>query len=261
MLELINCPNCGAPPPADLKSGLTVCLYCNSSIRVQAEDEQTSVVVEFALDEKELAEVKRLLMAGQRSAAVEHYRTFTGADEEDAAEIVDGIASQLTAYTARGQQLTGLGWILVAAWLVLLVSGIVAGLAGQIHPILALVMIGFAGINLNYFIPSIRTTLQFARAPIAPAVTLKMAPIGVLPLRKESIHTFRAWLEVQPKDEPPFRAELVLPARVMANLSRATPGTEIYVKYLKDPIRLIFHKRKSTPQATSEEGKPDEPSA
>lgn len=260
MLESINCPNCGAPLPADLKPGLTVCLYCNSSIRVQAEDEQTSVVVESALDEKELAEVKRLLLAGQRSAAVEHYRTFSGTKEEDAAEIVDGIASQITAYTARGQQLTGLGWLLVAAWSVLLVGGVTAGLAGQIHPILALVMIGFAGINLNYFIPSIRTTLQFARAPIAPAVTLKLAPIGVMAMRKENIHTFRAWLEVQPKDEPPFRAEMIIPVRE-ANLSRAMPGTEIYVKYLKDPIRLIFHKRKSSPPEPSNEGTPNEHSA
>ncbi len=260
MLESIDCPNCGAPLPADLKSGVTACLYCNSSIRVTLDDEQTNVTVEKTLDEKELAEVKRLLLAGQRSAAVEHYRQSTGADEEEAAEIVDGIASQLTAYTARGQQLTGLGWVLVAAWSILLVGAVVFGITGNIHPLLALVMIAFGGINLNYFIPSIRTTLQFARAPIASAVTLKLAPIGVMPLRKENIHTFRAWLEVQPKDEPPFRAEMIIPVRE-ANLSRAVPGTEIYVKYLKDPVRLIFHQRKNTPKQTLEESTPDEPAA
>lgn len=252
MIESINCPKCSAPLPSDLKTGVAVCLYCNSSIRVQMDGTETTATLETSLDEKELAEVKRLLMTGSRSDAVERYKAFTGVADAEAAETVAGIARQLVYNTVRNQQLNIFGWLLVAAWLVLLVAAVIAGLSGQLSAILALVVIAFAAFNLYFFIPSIRTSLEFANAPSAPATTLMLAPIGVMPARNERIHTFRVLLEVQPENEAPFRAEMILPVRE-ANLSRAVPGAVIHVKYLRNPVRLIFHKqKKSTPKEPSE---------
>lgn len=242
MLQSLDCPKCGAPLPPNLKSGVVVCLYCNSSLRAEIDESETRITVENELDEQELAEVKRLIREGKREYAMERYRAFSGASEEDSEQAVNNIARQLTYTAVSQQQLSPFGKLLVVAWAALLVGGAYFGLVGKINAIFALILVGFSAFNLYFFLASIRTTLQFARAPIARAVTLKLAPIGVLKTAGREVHTFRAWLEVQPQGEEPFKAEMTLPVR-QENLARAMPGVVIQVKYLKDPLRLIYHGR------------------
>jgi hypothetical protein len=94
---------------------------------------------------------------------------------------------------------------------------------------------------LFFYGPAVITTLRFLGAPVAPATTLKLAPVGTTRIGGQKVHTLIALLEVRPAQGQPFQAEMLVPVRDQ-NLARARAGEILRVKYLPgDPPRLIYH--------------------
>jgi hypothetical protein len=177
MADALNCPNCGAPLRPSLHSPLALCLYCGSSVRLQA-DESSSPVVDATLDENELARLKQLLLDGGREEAVRLYVQMSGADETAARMAVSGLGRQISLDIIRSQNLTPYGAWMVTLWSLLLLASLAAAALQRLHLLVALALAAYAGFNMALFLPALRTSLRYLRAPVAPAVTLKLSPVA-----------------------------------------------------------------------------------
>jgi uncharacterized Zn finger protein (UPF0148 family) len=245
MIASLHCPNCGAPLNPGPNDGLVICLYCNTAIRIQTAVSQPQVTAEASLDPDMMTQIKQQLLAGRQDQALRLYQQQTGADPQEAASAVSNLGRQISIDIVRGQTLRPFGMVFVVVVALLLVVSVAAGLQGRLHPVLAIGLAGFAALNLFFFAPGIRATIEFLGAKTAPATIVKLAPVGVATMRGRPIHTFKFLLEVQPEDGQAFHAELLVPVR-SESLLQAQPGALIWVKYLpQNPARLIFYKSAS----------------
>lgn len=246
-LETLNCPKCGAPLHPEAGQTLTLCLYCNSAVRMAAAPAAAgtaaSPTVEQELPAEDLEAVKKLMLAGRRAEALAAYRQMTGADEAAAAAVVENLGRQLTAATLYRQLLRPVGFVIVAALAAGLVLVAAGWLIGWLNAWLALGLAALLLWQLVFFFPPLVRTMRYWGASLAEAVTLKLAPIGVFKKSGEDIFAFRVWLEVRPAEGAPFRAEIQLPVRE-SNLERAREGARLRVKYFPgDPDSVIFFER------------------
>jgi hypothetical protein len=244
MIDSLHCPNCGAPIHPGPNQGLLICLYCNTSIRIQTQHDQPQATAEASLDADMMAQVKQLLLAGRQEEALRLYQQ-TGANPQEAQEAIGNLGKEISIDIVRRQTLRPFGVLVVVLMALILAVSVVAGLLGRMHPVLAIVLAGFAALNLFFFAPGIRATIEFLGGTIAPATIVKLAPVGAATMRGQTVHTFKFLLEVQPANGQPFQSELLVPVRD-ASLAKAQPGTVIQVKYLpRDPTRLIFYQSSS----------------
>ena len=241
MIESLHCPNCGAPIHPGPNQGLLICLYCNAAIRIPPETSQPQVEAGASLGDDQMAQIKQLLLDGRHDEAIRLYQQQTGADPQDTKEAIGNLGKQISIDVVRHQTLQPFGILVVVIMMLMLVVSIAAGLLGRMHPALVIALAGFAALNLFFFAPGIRATLEFLGAKVAPATIVKLAPVGEATMRGQTVHSFKFLLEVQPEDGQPFRSELLVPVRG-ASLAKVQPGAVILVKYLPhDPTRLIFY--------------------
>ena len=238
-IQSLNCPNCGAPLHIEAGQALAICVYCDSNIRISySQDAPAQASKESTLAPEAISRIKQLLRSGKRGEAVQLYQTETHASPPEAEKAIQVFAQQIVFGVMQEQQLSPLGVVLSLLFITLLVGSAIAGLTGAIHPVLALVLVGASVFLLWPFPRSIRTTLEFLRARSAPAVVLKVVPMG----EARGVHTFRVLLEVRSPDGGAFQTEINLPVREK-NLSKLHTDTVIQVKYLPgDTRRVIFDK-------------------
>lgn len=238
----LHCPNCGAPLHPGPNHTLTICIYCNSSVRIQPEEGRPQANVETALASEDMTRIKELLLAGRAAEAQQLYREKTSTSPDEAQQAVTNLRQQISFSIIRNQTLTTYGITLAALFTLLLMVSILAGLSGRLAGWLAFLLAGAAALQLWFFLPGLRTTLEFLPGKTARARILKTATIGSVKLRNQQVNTLKLLVEVQPENEPVFEAELLSAAR-QASLYKAQPGREIEVKYLpQNPSRLIFRK-------------------
>ncbi|MCI0579486.1 MAG: hypothetical protein L0332_29785 [Chloroflexi bacterium] len=241
-IESLNCPSCGAPLQIEANQSLTICLYCNATIRVThpAGGTPTQLAAEQTLSQDVAGRLKQLLLAGRSAEAVELYRTETGATAEEAGRAVQSLGQQLSAGIIRQQPLNAFGLLLVLLVLALLAGGLAAGVSRLISPVLAIIPAFFGLLLLLFFGRALGTTLAYWGAKSAPASIVKMAPIGELGTSMGKIYTFRMLLEVRPDGRDPFLTEINLPVR-QSSLEKLTPTTVLRVKYRPDdPGRVVY---------------------
>jgi hypothetical protein len=209
-IEILACPNCGAPLRPTNDQTLVICLYCGSSSRLnQPLDSPLQVSKEAELTEEELDEVRKLLAAGKREQAVQRYREATPVSGPEAEQAINGLSKQLAAQTILRQQLGPLGYVLILFFAVLFIVSIWAILSRAIPTWLGILLVILSASQLYPFLGAIRTELRLRHAKEAPAVILKYLQTGQF----RQAYTFRAWVEVRPADEAPFQAEMDLVVR------------------------------------------------
>jgi uncharacterized Zn finger protein (UPF0148 family) len=239
LLATLNCPNCGAPLQLEEGRARTVCLYCNSTVRIQPDDPQAAIV-ENTLVEADMQALKRLLLESRREEAVQLYLETTGAGDEAAREAIRGLECQVSVDVMRNQQLTSKGIWYVLLYGVVFLASILAGLAGQIHPLVALALAGFTAWQFWVLFPSIRLSLRFRKGIRAPATIQKAAPVGEIKARAGRVYAMKLLVEVRPVEGTPYQAELLLPVRE-TSLGQIKPGVQFHVKYLPgDPQQIVF---------------------
>jgi hypothetical protein len=241
MLQSLNCPNCGAPLKASAGQTRAVCLYCNSTLRLEPEVQPSTAEIDSTLDDVEMGRVKQLLLDGQKSAALELYTQKTGASPEDAAEALKDLGQKLSLDVVRQQQLTPAGIAIVAGYALVTAAGLYLTISGGIHWLISLAAMLYGAWMLYFYAPSVASTLAFRKGKPAKAKVLKLAEIGKTRLGRQRVRVYKLLVEVQPLDgSPPYPAEMLLPVREQ-NVPRAQPGTSILVKYLPgEPERVIF---------------------
>jgi uncharacterized Zn finger protein (UPF0148 family) len=238
--QSLNCPSCGAPLQCRPDQPLVICVYCNATVRVPAEESPAAASVEVQLSDKDMALVKQLLLDGRKEEAMQLYLEGVGVDAQEAQAALENLGSQLSLDIVRRQQLNRVGWGMVIFFTLLLIASAVGSISGWLNGWVALILTGVCAAQLYYFAPALRTTARFWRAKVAPAVTLKVAPIGRIKRQGQDIFTVKVLLEVRPAGEEHFQAEMALPVREV-NIVRALPGKVIQVKYLAEDRNQIIY--------------------
>lgn len=241
MLQSLTCPNCGAPLTSTPTQTRLVCLYCNTTVRIQPEAQPPSVEIDSTLDEAEMGEIKQLLLDGQKSAALDLYTQKTGASTDDASEALKDLSEKLSLNIVRTQQLNSAGIAIVAGYALLLVVGIYLASRDDVHWLISVVAMLFGAWMLYFYYPAVASTLAFRKGKPAKAHVLKLAEIGTTRIGRQRVRVFKLLVEVQPLDgSPAYPAEMTLPVREQ-NVPRAQPGSTFRVKYLPGkPERVIF---------------------
>lgn len=239
MLTTLNCPNCGAPLQVDEGRTYTVCLYCNSTVRIQPDDSRPSVL-ENTLVEADMRTLKQWLLAGRRSDALQLYMETSGADEAVARQAIQDLERQISVDVIRNQQLTRKGLWYVGLYGVVFLVAVLAGLTGQIYPLLALALAALTAWQLWVLLPSIRLSLRYRDAISATATILKTARVAEIKARTGKLYAVKLLVEVHPPEGEPYQGQLLLPVQE-ASLEQTQPGDRLHVKYLPDdPQQIVF---------------------
>jgi hypothetical protein len=240
MTETFRCPSCGAPlqllQPDQHNS---ICLYCNSNVRVTHSPDDAAPTVEASdLPAETIERIKQHLTEGHQDEAIRIYQEATGATDEEAQTTIKALARELVVGVILGQRLKPVGVLMVVALIGLNATILAAGITGNLG--WPWVVIGsVAGILLLIpWLRGIAVTFRYLGSNAAPAMVLRLARIGDV----RGISTFRVALQVQPLNQATFESEISLPVRP-ASIGRLHPGTMLQVRYLPgDPRSVIFDK-------------------
>jgi hypothetical protein len=236
-VESISCPNCGAPLRQPAAGETSFCMYCNSLIRLAA----AKPSIKRSLDAEQMNSIKELLTSGQRDEAVERFQELSGLDSEEAQHTIDEMAEDFAIKTVFNQQLTRAGMVQVVLSVIFLPASLLAYQAGLINPWITLIIVALSGFTLYTFGRGALTTLRYWNAPVAKATTMNFTQIGAAQRGRLRVHTFLFLLKVQPKQDEPFLARVIIPVRE-ENVKSIKPGEVITVKYLPgQPDSVIFH--------------------
>jgi uncharacterized Zn finger protein (UPF0148 family) len=239
MLTTLNCPNCGAPIQVDEGHTYTVCLYCDSTVRIQPDNSQPPVV-ENTLVAADMRTLKQRLLAGRREDALQLYMETSGAGEAVARQVIQDLERQVSVDVIRNQQLTRKGIWYVGVYSVVFLAAALAGLTGQIYWFLALALAALTAWQLWVLLPSIRLSWRYRDAVSATATIQKTARVGEIKARKGRVYAMKLLVEVHPPEGAPYQGQLLLPVQE-ASLEQTQPGDKLHVKYLPDdPQRIVF---------------------
>jgi hypothetical protein len=209
--ESLHCPNCGAPLSFNTGQTLTICVYCNSSIRISQHEKDPPTVCRIPEISSEVVdEVKRLLVMSLATKAVSYYIKETGVSQTEAQAAVSSMGKTI----GYRPPLNAKGLFI----LLCLASVSIAGLGGGLFLLyrdLPLPGAGaiaaaavFAYMNWFAFQSSLKAYFIAARGIPADAVILKRWHVTSYPL-KQGGQSFllRLLVEVRPVDRPAYQAE------------------------------------------------------
>ena len=98
-LEALNCPNCGAPLHIQANQDLALCVYCDTTIRINHSGSgEASLTQQTTLQAEDAKLIKSLLLDGKREQAIACYDKSLALSPQDP-EIL----------TNRGNSLAGMG--------------------------------------------------------------------------------------------------------------------------------------------------------
>lgn len=245
-LKSLNCPNCLAPLDFSPGQTLCICLYCNSTIRIQQDTAQpqdkAQVTAVTEITTADMAHIRELLLAGQTETAVQRYQQLSGSSQSEAQAAITTLSNQISFSTFRQQQLSMGGFVIFGLCVVGLIWAIVGGFAGTMHPGIVMVIAAFALLNLLLFGKGFVATLRYLRADKGAATVLFLTRIGDTKTGRRTFHVFRVILAVQPKTGSTFQAEMLLPVRDKS-VSTLHQGTRFEVKFFPgDETSLLFNK-------------------
>jgi hypothetical protein len=227
-MQSLTCPNCGAPLTGQSGQKLWLCIYCNTLLRVPADETQPTV--EKTVSDAEMEPVKALLAEGKRDDAIAAYERLTGVPHDEAEQAIETLVKQYAFGIVRRQQLNGVGIVLVILYTLALPLSLIAWARGDIHPVFAILIAGFSALNLLVFQRAIRTMIEYAGAPKAKAIIQHYTQTSKISMRGGNVSTFKVLLEVQPAHGTPFQETMILPVREK-NLPKMRQGGAIWVKY------------------------------
>ncbi len=239
-IESLDCPNCGAL--LDVKRGevFTVCLYCDSSIRLHFDkDESNKTVPQTELSAEVIGKVRQMILDGKKNEAVELYSGEAKISKEDAAKSVEQIYNSITAKIMLERPLSGTGVLLtILIPAIFVVSAYEIFIANYDSPLLKIaswVFLIFTALSLLSISKTIITTFKYLPGKWSDAKILKFGRIGV----RKNLTIFRLLLEVTPAGSEVFRVETNLPVR-NENVKLIAEGNIIKVKYLQNDKKSVI---------------------
>jgi hypothetical protein len=88
----LDCPNCGAPLALLQYQSIAICVYCNSSVQILIKQDAPPVITKIPEISPEVVdEVKRLIIMGSATKAVEYYTKQSGLRLKEAYMAINAI--------------------------------------------------------------------------------------------------------------------------------------------------------------------------
>ncbi len=210
LIEPLTCPNCGAPFNWKQGQSMSVCVYCNTNLRITADpgkDLKVDKVPEISAEMIE--EVKRLLAAGTKTKAVAYYSQQAGISELEAFPIVSGI--QIAAMYNPPMSLRGVA--MLAVFLLVSLVGIIGGVVliagnslGFGIPVVAIAAL-FGLMNWLSMGLNLKATRIYHWGRPAKAVILNRWHVMDTKAGRYPGSLYRLFIEVKPDSSPAYKAE------------------------------------------------------
>jgi hypothetical protein len=206
MLKSLNCPNCAAPLNVREQQLVALCVYCGSSIKLDAAGAAAHPIAQRELTADMLQHLNQLLLDGRRADAIALYAQHAGVPATEARDAIDNLAKQLTRRTLLRQPINNLGLVLLAVYTLI---GLAALIWGLTHDSWLIALLGAGWIVWNWlvFIPATVIRWRYETGEAAPARVQKMVLLGGMTVRGQPVTAARLWLEVHPAGQPPFQME------------------------------------------------------
>lgn len=244
-IESMNCPKCGAPLSLLTNQKLVICVYCNSSLRISLEDPLHAIVSQLPeISPEVIDEVKRLLVGGYSIKAVEYYRQQSGLEYSDTSSAV----SALKKVIGYQPPLNTIGILILIAWLLLGIAGVVGGIVLLVNQqfltaiILIMVAVFLALVNWLSLNSSLKAYLLSHRGIPAEATILKCWQVKLIPVKGEESPTalLRLLLEIHPSEQPIYQTEANCLVSTLA-ASKFQVGSIIRVKFdVRNPKKIVI---------------------
>lgn len=232
MLKSLNCPNCAAPLQVRERQTVALCVYCGSSLKLEAEGVTPQPIEQRELTPEMLQQINQLLLDGRRADALALYVQWAGVTPAEAGEAIDNLATQLTRRTMLRQPITNLG---IGVFVVFTAIGLAALFWGLTNSswLVSLLSSGWIIWHWLVFFPALRVRWQYETGQAAPALVRKMIPLGEMKVRGEMVSAMRLWLEVQPEGRPVYQTERNVILR-RSSLEQLATGSLIEVRSRSD---------------------------
>ena len=233
-VEVLKCPNCGAP--LDIKPGeyITFCHYCDSSIRI-SKNEGTGVqsAVHTEIPKEVIEEVKKSLSSGDKAKAAELYMKAANVNEEEALKQIEVFLNSITNKIALRRPLSLKGIVISTLFFLILITSAYALASGIVSSgfvkILCWVVLSFMLLNLLSLTQSIIVTIKYSTKKWNDARILKYFLIS----QKKKLSFFKVLLEVTEPNGSTFQTETKIMIKT-ADISKLQEGKIISVKYFPD---------------------------
>lgn len=236
-LEALNCPNCGAPLHIQANQDLTLCVYCDTTIRINySASGEASLKKQTTLQTEDAQLIKSLLLAGKREQAIEAYQRIAQVSKEEALQAIDELARSAAFKVIFSQRLNPVGILMLCGYMALLGLSIWTGINGIISTTvlwIAIILILFLSWPL---IRGLWTTLRYLGSRSGAATVLKYAQIG----KAGNAYAFRLLVNIQTEDRPDFQTEMSL-AVGEKRISKLQDGMRFNVKYLPDQPDSVLY--------------------
>jgi len=206
MTTSLNCPNCAAPLKVREHQTVALCVYCGSSIKIDADGTAPQPIEQCELTPEILGQVNQLVLDGRRGEALALYQQRAGVTGAEARDAIDNLARQLTRRTLLRQPITNLGIGLFVAFTAIGLGALVWGLSNSSW----LVILPGAGWLIWHwlvFFPAMMVRWRYETGQVAPARVQKMVHLGDMTVRGQPVSAVRLWLEVCPASQPAFQME------------------------------------------------------
>ncbi len=233
-VEVLKCPNCGAPLNIKLNEQITFCQYCDSSIRISKNEESgVQNAVHTEIPKEVIEEVKKLLSSGDKEKAAELYKDAAKVNKDEALQQIEVFLNSITNKIAlrrplsiKGIVITALFFLILFFTAYILFSGIAS--SGFLR-VISWVVFAFMLLNILSLSQSIIITIKYASRKWNDAKILKYYLIN----RKKKFSFFKVLLEVREENGSTFQTE----TKIMMNTnesSKLQEGKIISVKYFPD---------------------------
>jgi hypothetical protein len=226
MTKSLNCPNCAAPLQVRELQTVALCVYCGSSIKLDAAGVAPQPIEQRELTPEVLSQVNQLLLDGRRAEAVTLYQQQAGVTGAEAREAIDNLATQLTRRTLVFQPITNLGLFLFAAFTVIGLGALVWGLTNSSWLI---ILLGAGWLIMRW---------RYETGQVASARVQKMVRLGDITVRGQPVSAVRLWLEVRPAGQPDFQMERNVILR-RSSLEQISTGSLLEVRCQPDRLEAI----------------------
>jgi hypothetical protein len=226
---MATCPGCGAPHDVDPLR--VICIYCNTSLRV----ERAAGVTLSAqpVRKEDIERVKQLLVDGKRQDAILLYMQIASVPREEAERaIADMVVSSFFELTAR-LPINAFGFLLYAARIF---GGL--GIAGWATTraidapawfVLVVLALGFAALSVVGFLRHLKSTLVNSFGAFGRARVLRRAVLRSE--EKKDEYLIAVMFEVAPEDgSAPFRDQENLFVGGVS-LQKLVPGNVVRVRF------------------------------
>jgi hypothetical protein len=245
MTKSLNCPNCAAPLQVREQQTVALCVYCGSSIKIDASGVAPQPIEQRTLTPEILGQVNQLLLNGRRAEALALYQQQAGVTGIEAREALDNLGTQLTRRTLGLQPITNLGIFIFAAFTIIGLGALIWGLTNSSW-LIALLGSGWLIWHWLIFLPATIMRWRYETGQVAPARVQKMVQLGDITVRGQPVSAVRLWLEVRPTSRPTFQMERNVILR-QSSLEQLRSGSTIEVRCRPDrgdaiptaPLKII----------------------